>query len=52
VTFIWNLTPFLDGLLYELIPAFVLAFLTTVVVSLRTAPPLETETAFKAMKGS
>jgi SSS family solute:Na+ symporter len=39
VTFIWALTPTLDGWLYELIPAFVLSFLATVLVSWRTQPP-------------
>jgi sodium/proline symporter len=51
VTFIWNLTPALDALIYELIPAFPLAFLATVVVSWMTRPPEDAEALMEAMKG-
>jgi sodium/proline symporter len=50
VTVVWYLTPALKGRLYELIPAFVLALLATVVVSLRTRPPDRVEEAFAAMR--
>jgi len=50
VTFIWNGIPALDALLYELIPAFPLAFLATVIVSLRTQPPAEAGRAMEAMR--
>jgi Na+/proline symporter len=39
VTFAWTLTPRLDAWLYELIPAFILSFLATVIVSRMTQPP-------------
>jgi Na+/proline symporter len=39
VTFVWALTPGLDARLYELIPAFFLALVGTVLVSLMTRPP-------------
>jgi sodium/proline symporter len=51
VTFVWNLTPALDSLLYELIPAFFLAFLATVIVSLMTKPPEDVESLMDDMKG-
>jgi sodium/proline symporter len=47
VTFVWNLTPNLDALVYELIPAFALAFLATVTVSRLTRPPLDAEGAME-----
>ncbi len=49
MTFVWNLTPVLDAFLYELIPAFALALLATVVVSLMTRPPENAEALFTAM---
>jgi hypothetical protein len=51
VTFVWNLTPVLDALLYELIPAFTLAFFATVAVSWATRPPHDTTARMRAMKG-
>jgi Na+/proline symporter len=51
VTFVWNLTPTLDGFVYELIPAYFLAFLATVVVSLLTSPPDNAESLFADMRG-
>ena len=50
VTFIWTLTPRLDALLYELIPAFFLALAATVVVSLRTRPPPDAESLMADME--
>jgi len=50
VTFAWNLTPALDGFLYELIPAFTLAFVACLVVSRYTRPPSNTRQAMAAMK--
>lgn len=50
VTFIWTLTPRLDALLYELIPAFFLALAATVVVSLRTQPPPDAESLMADME--
>ena len=52
VTFVWNLTPTLDALLYELIPAFALAFAAAVLVSRVTSPPADAEAAMVAMKGA
>ena len=50
VTFIWNLTPALDALLYELIPAFTLGFLATALVSWLTRPPEDAEAIMAAME--
>jgi Na+/proline symporter len=52
VTFIWNLTPTLDALVYELIPAFALALLATVAVSRVTLPPPHARERMAAMEGS
>jgi sodium/proline symporter len=49
VTFVWNLTPALDGFLYELIPAFVLALLAAVLASRLTKPPEGALEALDAM---
>jgi Na+/proline symporter len=46
---VWYLTPALKGLMYELIPAFILAALVTVVVSRITSPPASTDEAFRVM---
>jgi sodium/proline symporter len=46
---VWYLTPALKGLMYELIPAFFLAALATVVVSRITSPPASTDEAFRVM---
>lgn len=48
VTFVWNLTPALDALLYELIPAFFLALLATWGVSLVTRPPDDVDALMEA----
>ncbi len=50
VTFVWNLTPVLDALLYELIPAFALSFLATVAVSRLTRPPRDAGILMAAME--
>ncbi len=50
VTFVWNLTPALKGFLYELIPAFALALLATVLVSRATTPPAQVPELFAAME--
>ncbi len=44
---IWNL--FLSDLIYELVPAFALSFLVTIIVSLRTSPPDKRDEMFRAM---
>lgn len=49
-TVVWYLTPFLRERLYELIPAFALAFLATVLVSRRTRPPDDVDAMFRAME--
>jgi len=51
VTFLWNGIPALDALIYELIPAFPLATLATVVVSLKTKPPAHADESMRAMTG-
>lgn len=50
-TVVWYLTPALKSRLYELIPAFVLSLLATVVVSLLTRPPEGAEELMGAMEG-
>ena len=49
VTFVWSMTPQLDALLYELIPAFSLALAATVAVSWVTRPPPEAAELMMAM---
>ncbi len=49
-TFVWYLTPALKESLYELIPAFGAGLVATVVVSLLTRPPPETDAMFRAME--
>jgi SSS family solute:Na+ symporter len=51
VTFVWNLTPALDALIYELIPAFPLAFLAAVLASWMTRPPENADALMEAMHG-
>jgi sodium/proline symporter len=47
---VWYRTPVLKAALYELIPAFALALIATVVVSLVTRPPADVERMFGAME--
>jgi Na+/proline symporter len=49
VTFVWSLTPALDAMLYELIPAFVLALAATILVSRLTKPPPDAHLLMDAM---
>jgi len=51
-TIVWYLTPALKSRLYELIPAFTLGALATVVVSLMTRPPDGVDDLFRDMKRS
>ncbi len=39
ITIIWNQTPALKAIIYELVPAFVIATILTILVSLCTTPP-------------
>ncbi len=48
-TIIWYYTPALKGFMYELVPAFILGLLATVIVSLLTKTPEETTEMFKEM---
>jgi sodium/proline symporter len=50
-TIVWYLTPALKSRMYELIPAFLLAGLTTIVVSRLTRPPEGVERDFEVMAG-
>lgn len=52
VTFVWTLTPALDALIYELIPAFSMALLATVLVSWVSRPPPEAEEMLEAMRNN
>jgi SSS family solute:Na+ symporter len=49
VTFVWTLTPQLDALLYELVPAFSLALAATVIVSWMTRPPPDADALMAVM---
>ncbi|MEX2455984.1 MAG: sodium/proline symporter [Balneolaceae bacterium] len=49
VTVVWYFVPVLSGLMYELIPGFLVAFLSTWLVSLYTTPTKGTEQAFLDM---
>ena len=49
VTIIWYLVPFLKSLIYELVPAFFVSSLLTVIVSLLTAPPCEAEEELRSI---
>jgi len=51
-TIVWYLTPALKSRLYELIPAFALGALATVVVSLVTRPPDGVDDLFRDMERS
>ena len=48
-TFVWYLTPALNELIYELIPAFAAGLIATVVGSLLTRPPADAEAMFRTM---
>jgi len=50
VTIVWQYTPALEPLLYELVPAFALALLATVVVSRCTTPPADADRALASMR--
>ena len=50
VTLVWKSTPALSGLVYELIPAFGLSFVITVLVSHFTHRPAAIEEMFAAMQ--
>ena len=52
ITFIWELTPALSPLLYELVPAFIGGLAATVVVSRLTRPPEGVDRMFAAMSTS
>ena len=49
-TVIWYLVPALKSRMYELVPAFFVALVVTVVVSLMTRPPEEAEALMEAMQ--
>lgn len=49
VTIVWYYTPLLKSFLYELVPAFIIGLLVTVVVSLMTKQPGETDEMFAEM---
>ncbi|WP_457565513.1 sodium/proline symporter [Caldithrix abyssi] len=49
-TIIWYNIPALKSMIYELVPAFVLSALATVIVSLLTRPPAQVDDYFKSMR--
>ncbi len=50
VTIVWYVLPGLTDIIYELVPGVIAGTLATVLVSLYTEPPEDTEEMFKAMK--
>ena len=48
-TIIWYYVPALKGFMYELIPAFIIGLAATVIVSLMTKPPEDTDEMFESM---
>jgi SSS family solute:Na+ symporter len=49
-TIIWYYTPVLKSIIYELVPAFILGTISTIVVSRLTSPPEKTELFFDVMR--
>jgi sodium/proline symporter len=49
ITIIWFYTPTLKGIIYELVPAFIVSFFITVLISLKTQPPPATDEMFNVM---
>jgi sodium/proline symporter len=47
VTIIWNQVAFLKDVIYELVPAFFVSSILTIIVSLLTSPPKEAEAELK-----
>ncbi|UCG89409.1 MAG: sodium/proline symporter [Gemmatimonadota bacterium] len=52
ITILWELTPQLSVLMYELVPAFAGGLLVTVIVSRMTRPPENVDAMFASMKGN
>ncbi|KPJ97242.1 MAG: proline permease [Gemmatimonas sp. SG8_28] len=52
ITIVWELTPRLSVLMYELVPAFAGGLLVTVIVSRMTRPPDDVDAMFASMKGN
>jgi SSS family solute:Na+ symporter len=50
VTIVWQYTPFLEPLLYELVPAFALSLVATIVASRLTAPPANADELLESMR--
>jgi sodium/proline symporter len=50
VTVIWYYTPFLKSSLYELVPAFLISLIATIIVSMKTKKPPRTDQFFSDMK--
>jgi len=49
VTIIWNQVFSLKGIIYELVPAFFVSALLTVIISFLTAPPENAEKELKSI---
>jgi SSS family solute:Na+ symporter len=49
VTIFWFYMPILKGFLYELVPAFFVSFFITIIISLKTQPPVSTDEMFSVM---
>jgi sodium/proline symporter len=47
VTIVWNQVAFLKDIIYELVPAFFVSSILTIIVSLLTSPPKEAEAELK-----
>jgi len=49
VTIVWSQIPLLKNIIYELVPAFIISILLTVIVSLVTNPPEEAEQELRSI---
>jgi SSS family solute:Na+ symporter len=49
ITIVWNQVSFLKNIIYELVPAFFVSALLTVIISLLTAPPKNAEEELKSI---
>lgn len=51
LTMVWFYTPSLKNIIYELVPAFVISFILTILISLKTKAPDKSEEMFWVMRG-
>jgi len=49
VTIVWSQIPLLKNIIYELVPAFIISILLTIIISLVTTPPEEAEQELRSI---